>query len=356
MKSLFTIKSGGAASWAMRLAVAAVLAALMLWVPTRGSDSLIEVCTTAFTLMAAALSLNLLLGYAGQISLGHSAFFGIGTYTTAVMVTRWGWSPFHTLPVAFVLAFVVGVLVSLPALRIKGVYLALVTLALGMVFPQFIKWKKLSWLTGGAKGINDTGFKFTKDNPTYEIFGWNPWGNLRGQNVKPFYFWVGAIIVLVVYLICRGVVKSRVGRSLVAIRDNSTAAAVMGVNLPVTKGIVFGLSAAMCALPGSLSAIRTGLAVGADHRRRRLPVHHRANGRLDRARRDSGPVPPVLRVVEDGARRWPLCNRAHPADVRCTAGPGRPLAAALGAPLQSGAQAGRHDYHLRDGRCPGSGR
>ena len=192
MKSLFTIKSGGAASWAMRLAVAAVLAALMLWVPTRGSDSLIEVCTTAFTLMAAALSLNLLLGYAGQISLGHSAFFGIGTYTTAVMVTRWGWSPFHTLPVAFVLAFVVGVLVSLPALRIKGVYLALVTLALGMVFPQFIKWKKLSWLTGGAKGINDTGFKFTKDNPTYEIFGWNPWGNLRGQNVKPFYFWVGA--------------------------------------------------------------------------------------------------------------------------------------------------------------------
>lgn len=258
MKSLFTIKSGGAASWAMRLAVAAVLAALMLWVPTRGSDSLIEVCTTAFTLMAAALSLNLLLGYAGQISLGHSAFFGIGTYTTAVMVTRWGWSPFHTLPVAFVLAFVVGVLVSLPALRIKGVYLALVTLALGMVFPQFIKWKKLSWLTGGAKGINDTGFKFTKDNPTYEIFGWNPWGNLRGQNVKPFYFWVGAIIVLVVYLICRGVVKSRVGRSLVAIRDNSTAAAVMGVNLPVTKGIVFGLSAAMCALPGSLSAIRTG--------------------------------------------------------------------------------------------------
>ena len=110
MKSLFTIKSGGAASWAMRLAVAAVLAALMLWVPTRGSDSLIEVCTTAFTLMAAALSLNLLLGYAGQISLGHSAFFGIGTYTTAVMVTRWGWSPFLTLPVAFVVFGAAGLL------------------------------------------------------------------------------------------------------------------------------------------------------------------------------------------------------------------------------------------------------
>ena len=88
MRSLFTIKSGGAASWTIRVVVAAVLAAVMLWVPTSGSDSLIEVCTTAFTLMAAALSLNLLLGYAGQISLGHSAFFGIGTYSTAVMGTR----------------------------------------------------------------------------------------------------------------------------------------------------------------------------------------------------------------------------------------------------------------------------
>lgn len=258
MKSLFTIKSGGVASWAIRIVAAVALGYLLLWIPTAGSDSLIETCTTAFTLMAAALSLNLLLGYTGQISIGHSAFFGIGTYTTAVMVTRWHWSPFLTLPVAFVLAFVVGVLVSLPALRIQGVYLALVTLALGLVFPQFIKWKKIAWLTGGAKGLNDTGFKFTKGNPTYEIFGWNPWGNLRGQNVKPLYYWVGLIIVVIVYLICRGVVKSRMGRSLVAVRDNSTAAAVMGVNLAVTKGIVFGLSAAMCALPGCLSAVRTG--------------------------------------------------------------------------------------------------
>ena len=258
MKPMLTIRSGGAASWIIRLVVAAVLFGALLWVPTRGSDGLIETCTTAFTLMAAALSLNLLLGYTGQISLGHSAFFGIGTYTTAVLVTRWGWSPFVTLPAAFALAFAVGALVSLPALRIKGVYLALVTLALGLVFPQFIKWRKIEWLTGGARGLDKTGFRFTKTNPTYELFGWNPWGNLRGQNVKPFYYWVGLVIVVVVYLVCRGVVKSRVGRSLVAIRDNSTAAAVMGVNLPLTKGIVFGLSAAMCALPGSLSAMRTG--------------------------------------------------------------------------------------------------
>jgi len=256
MKPLFNIKSGGPASWTIRLSCTLVLAYVLLWIPTSGSNSLIDTATTALTLMGAALALNLLLGFTGQISLGHSAFFGIGTYTTAIFVTRWGWSPLKTLPVAFALAFVVGALVSLPALRIKGVYLALVTLALGVVFPQFIKWPKIAWLTGGSRGLTDTGFKFDKDNRTFELFGWNPWGNLRGENVKPFYYWIAVVIVVIVYLICRGLVKSRVGRSLVAIRDNSTAAAVMGVNLAVTKGIVFGLSAAMCALPGCLTAMK----------------------------------------------------------------------------------------------------
>ena len=86
--------------------------------------------------MAAAMSLNLLLGFTGQISIGHSAFFGIGAYATAHPRVPMGrWSPWYTLPVAFVAAFVVGVLVSFPALRIKGVYLALVTLALGAGVP-----------------------------------------------------------------------------------------------------------------------------------------------------------------------------------------------------------------------------
>ena len=258
MKTVITIPSGGAASWAIRLVTAAVVVYLMFWIPTSASNGVIDSCITALTLMAAAMSLNLLLGYTGLISIGHSAFFGIGAYTTGILVSRYGWSPFQTLAVAFVIAFVVGALVSLPALRIKGVYLALVTLALGLVFPQLVKAQKLEWLTGGARGLDDTGFKFTKDNPTYEIFGWNPWGSLRGENVKPFHYWIGMLIVIGVYLVCRGVVKSRAGRSMVAIRDNETAAAVMGVNLAITKALVFGLSAALCALPGSLSAIRTG--------------------------------------------------------------------------------------------------
>ncbi len=258
MKPIATIRSGGAASWAIRIVVGIAVVYLMFWIPTSASNGVIDSCITALTLMAAAMSLNLLLGYTGQISIGHSAFYGIGAYTTGILVSRYGWSPFQTFTVAFVVAFVVGALVSLPALRIKGVYLALVTLALGLVFPQLVKAKKLVWLTGGARGLDKTGFRFTKSNPTYEIFGWNPWGSLRGENIKPFLYWIAMIIVIIVYLACRGVVKSRVGRSLIAIRDNDTAAAVMGVNLAVTKGIVFGLSAALCSLPGCMSAIRTG--------------------------------------------------------------------------------------------------
>lgn len=252
------MRSGGPASWAIRLVLAAVLVVVSIYIPTSTSNGFIDSCITALTYMAAAMSLNLLLGFTGQISIGHSAFFGIGAYTTAILVSKYGWSPFTTIPVAFVVAFAVGALVSLPALRIKGVYLALVTLALGLVFPQLVKAPKLEWLTGGARGLDKTGFRFTKKNPTYEIFGWNPWGNLRGENVKPFFFWIAVVIVIVVYLVCRGVVKSRAGRSLVAIRDNETAAAVMGVNLASTKALAFGLSAALCSLPGCLSALRTG--------------------------------------------------------------------------------------------------
>lgn len=253
-----TIRSGGPASWAIRVITAAVVLYLVFWIPTSASDSLVDTCTTALVWMAAAMSLNLLVGYTGQLSLGHSAFLGLGVYTTAIGVSRWGWSPLWTMPVAFVVAFAVGLVVSLPALRIQGVYLALVTLSLGLVFPQFIKWPKMEWLTQGARGIDGVGYTFDKDNRTYEIFGWNPWGNLRGQNVKPFYYWMALLVVVFIYLVCRGIVKSRMGRSLIAIRDNSTAAAVMGVNLAVTKGVVFGLSAAMCALPGCVIAMKTG--------------------------------------------------------------------------------------------------
>ena len=239
------------------LALAVVAVALALWIPTSASDPLIGYCIDALMLMTAAMSLNLLLGYTGQISIGHSAFFGIGAYVTGICVSRWHVTPFLTFPLAFVVAFAVGVVVSLPALRIKGVYLALVTLALGLVFPQLMKWPKITWLTGGTKGLDKAGFNFGRRNRHYSIFGWKPFGDMRANGALPFYFWIALVVAVVAFLVCRGVVKSRVGRSLIAIRDNETAAAVMGVDLARTKAVVFGLSAGLCALPGCLATIRT---------------------------------------------------------------------------------------------------
>lgn len=282
MKSMITIREGSATHWAIRLVVAAVIVWLAIRIPTAWeAGSITKLGIESLTLMSAAMALNLVLGYAGQISIGHSAFLGIGAYTTGVMVSRWGFSPWITFPVAFCLAFGVGVLVSFPAARIKGVYLALVTLALGLVFPQMMTWKKLAWLTGGGSGlpiscpatgvtrtcpgteVPTTGFNIGPAKKgqmeSFEIFGWNPFGNLqRPDNKAAFYYWIAFAVAAIVYLGCRGVVKSRVGRSLIAIRDNETAAAVMGVNLVRTKAFVFGLSAGLCALPGCVKAITTG--------------------------------------------------------------------------------------------------
>jgi branched-chain amino acid transport system permease protein len=250
------------------LLAAAMIVAIMLWVPTKGSNGLVTSATEALTLMSAAMALNLVLGYTGQISIGHSAFYGIGAYTTGILVSKYDWSPWLTFPAAFLVAFVVGVLVSFPASRIKGVYLALVTLSLALVFPNLLRWPKLSSLTGGGPGlpnadsaVSTTGFDIGRREGQmrhFEIFGWDPFGDLRGQGAIPFYYWIAAGIAIVVYLVCRGVVKSRAGRSLIAVRDNETAAAVMGVNLVAAKAFAFGISAGLCALAGSVTAIRIG--------------------------------------------------------------------------------------------------
>lgn len=270
MKSMFSIREGGAASWALRLVAAAVVAAAVLWVPTSTGAGTIQTAIEALVLISAAMSLNILLGYTGQISIGHSAFLGMGAYTTGILVSSYGWSPWLTFPAAFVLSFTLGVIVSFPASRIKGVYLALVTLSLALVFPQVVTWKKLAWLTGGGSGlptkdavVADTGFNIGAAKrgqmQYFEIFGWDPFGDLRKpDNKAAFWYWIAMGVVAVVYLVARGMVKSRVGRSMVAIRDNETAASVMGVNVVATKALVFGISAGLCALPGCVTAIKTG--------------------------------------------------------------------------------------------------
>ncbi len=250
---MIKLRENSAGHWALRAVGAVLIVLFVLYFPARAETARISQMADAYVLIIAAMALNLVFGFTGQISIGHSAFFGIGGYATAILVKDHGWSPGYTFYAAAAIAFAVGCLVALPALRIKGIYLALVTLAVAVLFPTLIKWQKLEWLTNGPKGIDSVRYD--------EIPTWPLIGELKGREGRAeFAYWLALLVLVIVYLVCRGIVKSRVGRSLVAIRDNETAAAVMGVNLAATKTLVFGVSAALCATAGSLSTLRTGVA------------------------------------------------------------------------------------------------
>ena len=249
---MLNVKQGSVVHWAMRVACVLVVAVLIVYIPTQSETARIGQFASAFTLIIAAMSLNLVLGFTGQISIGHSAFFGIGGYTAAILIRDHGWSPGYTFYAAAIIAFIIGCLIAMPVLRIRGAYLALVTLAVAVLFPTLLRWKKLEWLTSGAKGIDSV--KYDK-LPVWPILG-----ELKGRDGRAvFAYWLGLLVLVICFLICRGLVKSRVGRSLIAIRDNETAAAVMGVNVTRTKVLIFGISASLCALAGVLSTLSTGV-------------------------------------------------------------------------------------------------
>jgi branched-chain amino acid transport system permease protein len=241
----FRVGHGTPAHWALRalgvLAVAYVALSPMFkdLTPSEFGE-----LTDIAVLALAALSLNLLIGFTGQISIGHSAFFGIGAYTLAILVADHGWTPGWTYPVAAVVCFVVGALVGIPALRLKGLYLALVTLALAQIFPALVR--KFDDLTGGSQGIGGL---------SYDAPAWTGLESGR-QGRAEWMYWLALGTLGVGYLLVRNLVKSRIGRAMVAVRDNSTAASVMGVHVAFTKTIVFGLSAALAGLAGCTFALR----------------------------------------------------------------------------------------------------
>jgi branched-chain amino acid transport system permease protein len=193
----------------------------------------------------AILGLNLVIGYSGQLSLGQSAFVGLGAYTTIILVADYNWSYFATIPVSAGLCFVVGLLVGLPALRIRGLYLAIVTLAVAYVFPTLVL--KFESLTGGPNGKKPARGEGVLNPPS-----WMPFAD-DGRIAGPL--WVFCLLVVmsaVLFLVSRNYIKSRPGRALIAVRDNQTSASVSGVNLPLYKSMAFGVSAAFGGLAGTM--------------------------------------------------------------------------------------------------------
>ena len=193
----------------------------------------------------AILGLNLLTGFNGQISLGHSAFYACGAYTAAIMMDRFGLPYWSTLPVAAVLSFAVGYLLGFPALRLGGHYLALATLALAQAVPQLLKYRHLESYTGGGQGI----VLSKPDAPlSLQLFG-----NVLSADRWLYLFTLA--VALLMFWLARNLVRGRVGRALIAVRDHPIAAAAMGINLPQFKSLAFGVSAAYTGVAGALGAI-----------------------------------------------------------------------------------------------------
>jgi len=199
----------------------------------------------------AAMGLNLLTGYNGQVSIGHGAFFGIGAYTSALLMYNHGWEFLPTLLIAAPLCFAVGVLIGFPALRVKGLYLALVTLGLAVVFPDITK--KYVHATGGTNLVALTPRQLAPPN-------WVPTSvSAIGRDDQwAYYVCLGAAIVAVAVAVL--IVRSRFGRALIAVRDHEAAAETVGINTSVVKVGAFAVSALYAGVAGSCSVLVTHIA------------------------------------------------------------------------------------------------
>lgn len=191
--------------------------------------------TMVAVLAIAMMGINLLTGFNGQISLGHSFFFAVGAYTSAILMVDHSWPYLLTLFPAFVLTFALGFLFGIPALRLEGLYLALVTLALAVVAPPFIK--RFGDLTGGSQGIVVS----KPDAP-----GWS------GLSDEQWRYLVIAAVAVVFFVVARNLARGRVGHALIAVRDNHIAAETMGINLAIFKTLTFGLSTAYAGVAGAM--------------------------------------------------------------------------------------------------------
>jgi branched-chain amino acid transport system permease protein len=189
-----------------------------------------------------ALSLNLLLGYTGQLSLGHSAFFGIGAYATGLLTVKLEWSPWIGLLAAVVLPGAAGYVIGRLALKLRGAYFVLLTISFaGCVSLVSVNWMDL---TNGPLGLPGV--------PPLEIA--LPGLPALSLRTKAAFYYVVLAAVALSYLVCLGLIRSRVGRALVALRENEPLAASVGIDGTHYLVLAAVASAAMAGFGGGLYA------------------------------------------------------------------------------------------------------
>lgn len=224
-----------------RIGAYAAGAAVLLVIPFFFSSFRVGQFTLVAAYAVAVLGLNLLVGYSGQISLGHGASFALGAYVTAILVVKSGVPAFLTIPAAAAISFVAGLLLGLPALRLRGLYLALLTLGLAVATPQLIK--RFDGLTGGTQGLNV---------PQPEAPAW------LGIADDQFLYLTTVLVAIVMFVLAARLVRGRVGRALIAIRDNETAARATGVNPALYKSLAFATGSMFAGVGGSLYVFSIG--------------------------------------------------------------------------------------------------
>jgi branched-chain amino acid transport system permease protein len=211
-----------------------VLAVFLIILPAIGNNYVMYVANLIGFAIIGAVGLNLLTGCTGQISLGHAAFIGVGGYTTAVLVTRFGIPFWFALPLSGLSAALVGVVIGIPSLRVKGLYLCIATLA-----AQFIlEWVFGHWesVTHGIRGINV---------PSPSLGGF-----VFGTETS--YYYITLVFVVLSVGFARNLLRTKWGRAFVAIRDRDLAAEMMGINLFRYKLSAFALSSFYAGIAGGL--------------------------------------------------------------------------------------------------------
>lgn len=232
------MRKGKGLNTKIRIAIFAVLIILVIALPFLVTDQyLIRVATLCVMYSALALSLNLITGFMGQVSLGHAAFMGIGAYTSAILSDRFEWPFLVTMLCALLVTAASGLLLGIPALKLSGSYLAIVTLG----FCEVIRLVELNWvsLTRGPMGM--TGIA----KPV--IFG------IQIKSNGSYYILALVLLAIIIFLVSN-IVNSHIGRGIMSVREDEIAAGAMGVNIRYYKVMTFTISAALAGMVGAFYA------------------------------------------------------------------------------------------------------
>ena len=216
-----------------------LLIAFLAWLftfPLYVTDYLLYILITMGIILISVLGLNLLTGYCGQISIGQTAFMAVGAYTSSILCSKIGLSFWVALPLAGLSAGIVGLIFGAPSVRVKGFYLAMATLAAHFIIIYAIM--HLGSLTGGSTGMEAVSPKI---------------GGLVLDGDKKYFYLIMGMVVLMTF-IAKNLVRSKVGRVFIAIRDNDLAAEVMGINIFRYKLLAFFIGCFYAGIAGSLYA------------------------------------------------------------------------------------------------------